>query len=226
MICSINCAPATPATSPPHKVEILEDKDWVREWMDQYQPVKLSDRLWICPSWREPVDPDAANLILDPGLAFGTGTHPTTHLCLQWLAQAKTEGKTVIDYGCGSGILAIAALLLGAESALAIDNDPQALTATQDNASRNQIAPKRLTVTLPRDNYPASADILLANILAQPLIELAGVIAGLVKPSGQLALSGILESQWQDVAAAYSPWFELNDPVIEAEWVRLNGIRK
>ena len=147
--------------------DIVEDQVWERAWMDSFQPLRCGERLWICPSWQAPPDPDAVNLLLDPGLAFGTGTHPTTALCLQWLDREALTGRTVLDYGCGSGILAIAALLLGADTAVAVDNDPQALIATRDNAERNGIDPARLQTLLP-EQLPDDArfDIIVANILA------------------------------------------------------------
>ncbi len=154
--------------------EILEDKDWERVWMDNVHPMRFGKRLWICPSWRQPPEPNAANLMLDPGLAFGTGTHPTTALCLEWLDSGNLQGKTIIDYGCGSGILGIAALLLGAKDVIAIDNDPQALIATLNNAKRNTIDSAQLHTYLP-DQAPdnAQVDVVVANILAGPLMELA-----------------------------------------------------
>lgn len=152
-----------------HKIEQLEDKDWEREWMDNFHPMRFGERLWICPSWRDVPDPDAVNVMLDPGLAFGTGTHPTTALCLQWLDGLDLAGKTVIDFGCGSGILAIAALKLGAARAIGIDIDPQAIQASRDNAQRNGVS-ERLELYLPKDQ-PADllADVVVANILAGPL---------------------------------------------------------
>lgn len=195
------------------KIEILEDKDWEREWMDNYQPMSFGKRLWICPSWRKPPDANAVNLMLDPGLAFGTGTHPTTALCLEWLDQQHLDGTTVVDYGCGSGILSIAALLLGASKVIAIDNDPQALLATRDNAERNHIAEQRLQVLLP-DQVPKyiQADVVIANILAGPLCELSSVLLSLLRPSGQLALSGILDSQQHMVAEHYRPAIDFSIP--------------
>ncbi len=170
-----------------HKIEQLEDKDWEREWMDNFHPMQFGKRLWICPSWREIPDPNAVNVMLDPGLAFGTGTHPTTALCLQWLDGLDLEGKTIIDFGCGSGILAIAALKLGAARAIGIDIDPQAIQASRDNAQRNGVS-ERLELYLPKDQ-PAnlSADVVVANILAGPLRELAPLISDLPKAGGHLA---------------------------------------
>jgi ribosomal protein L11 methyltransferase len=213
---------------PPHRVELIEDKDWEREWMKHYEPMRFGQRLWVCPSWKQQPDPDATNLMLDPGLAFGTGTHPTTALCLEWLDAGTLPGQTVIDYGCGSGILGIAALLLGAEHLVAVDNDPQALEATLENARRNKIDPGAITVLHPdevNDATPA-ADVLVANILAGPLLDLAPNIARLVKKGGHLLLSGILEDQADLLASRYGQWFIIDPPTFQKEWVRLNGIRR
>lgn len=209
-----------------YKIEQIEDKDWEREWMDNFHPMKFGERLWICPSWREIPDPSAVNVMLDPGLAFGTGTHPTTSVCLEWLEGLDLKGKTVIDFGCGSGILAIAAIKLGAEKVIGIDIDPQAILASKDNAGRNGVA-DQLELFLPQDQ-PAGlvADVVVANILAGPLRELSGVITSLVKPNGVLAMSGVLDSQAEDVATYYSDHFNL-DPIIEqSEWCRISGQKK
>ncbi|ELB2199537.1 50S ribosomal protein L11 methyltransferase [Vibrio parahaemolyticus] len=206
-----------------YKVEQLEDKDWEREWMENFHPMKFGERLWICPSWREVPEPDAVNVMLDPGLAFGTGTHPTTALCLEWLESMDLSGKTVIDFGCGSGILAIAAIKLGAEKVIGIDIDPQALLASKDNAERNGVADK-LEVFLPQ-NQPEGliADVVVANILAGPLRELAPIIKGLVKPNGALAMSGVLDTQAEDVASYYRDELHI-DPIVEqSEWCRISG---
>ncbi len=206
-----------------YKVEQLEDKDWEREWMENFHPMKFGERLWICPSWRDIPEPDAVNVMLDPGLAFGTGTHPTTALCLEWLERLDLSGKTVIDFGCGSGILAIAAIKLGAEKVIGIDIDPQALQASRDNAERNGVA-EQLEVYLPQ-NQPEGliADVVVANILAGPLRELAPVIKGLVKPHGDLAMSGVLDTQAEDVANYYRDELHI-DPIVEQnEWCRISG---
>lgn len=209
----------------PMKVEALEDRDWTRAWMDNFKPMRFGERLWVVPGGFEPEDVDAVNMHLDPGLAFGTGTHPTTALCLEWLDGHAPKGVRVIDYGCGSGILAVAALLLGADEAVGVDNDPQALTASKDNAEKNGVA-DRLAVLAPEAPMPEAAEVVVANILAGPLVELAPRIASLVKPGGALVLSGILERQAEEVAAAYRPWFEMAAPVCREEWVRLEGKRK
>jgi ribosomal protein L11 methyltransferase len=211
---------------PDYRWEILEDKDWERAWMDSYEPMPFGKRLWICPSWKQPPQQDVVNLMLDPGLAFGTGTHPTTALCLRWLDSADLEGKTVVDYGCGSGILGIAALLLGAERVIAVDNDPQALIATLDNADRNGIDHQRISTYLP-EQAPSEqqADVLLANILAGPLQELAETFSQRCKPGAPIVLSGILDSQAQALCAHYQQWFEMGEPALQEQWVRLHGNR-
>ncbi len=206
-----------------YKVEQVEDKDWEREWMDNFHPMKFGERLWICPSWRDVPDPTAVNVMLDPGLAFGTGTHPTTALCLEWLDGLNLAGKTVIDFGCGSGILAIAAIKLGAQRVIGIDIDPQALTASKDNANRNGVA-EQLNVFLPQDQPQGLvADVVVANILAGPLRELSPVIKGLVKPGGVLAMSGVLDTQAQDVADYYRDEFALDSIKERNEWCRISG---
>jgi ribosomal protein L11 methyltransferase len=211
---------------PNYKFEILEDKDWEREWMENFHPMCFGRRLWICPSWREPEDSNAINLMLDPGLAFGTGTHPTTSLCLKWLDGCDLDDKSVIDYGCGSGVLGIAALLLGAKRMTGVDNDPQALIATKDNAQRNKIDEARMSLYLPEQTPDQKADIMIANILAQPLIHLAPKLAELTHSGGQIVLSGILEEQAEDVLQRYELWFTMSPAVISEGWVRLEGIRK
>lgn len=220
----LNNYPNTPM--PELQLEILEDKDWIREWMDSFKPMHMGERLWIVPSWLEAPDADAVNLILDPGLAFGTGTHPTTRLCLQWLASLNLENKTLLDFGCGSGILGIAGLLLGAKQAWGTDIDPQALQASQQNAERNHLDPQRFPVYYPEKCPTISCDVLVANILAGPLISLAKELANCIKPGGIMALSGILSHQAEEVSHAYSPWFELDKPTQEDDWVRITGKRK
>lgn len=203
--------------------ELVEDKDWSQEWKKHFKPIPCDKgRLWICPSWLDAPQPDAVNLRLDPGLAFGTGSHPTTMLCLNWLEKQSLTGKTIIDFGCGSGILGIAALLLGADKVWAIDNDPQALLASRDNAQRNGIDDDRLITLLP-DEIPAEAkaDIMVANILAKPLIDLVQQITSLTVPKGQLCLSGILSHQIDQVSAAYFNSFEFEPATLEDDWVQL-----
>lgn len=206
-----------------YKVEQLEDKDWVREWMDHFHPMQFGERLWICPSWRDVPNPDAVNVMLDPGLAFGTGTHPTTALCLQWLDGLDLTGKTVVDFGCGSGILGIAALKLGAARVIGIDIDPQAIQASHDNAERNGVA-GQIELYLPADQpQDVEADVVVANILAGPLRELAPLIAGHGKPSSLMALSGVLESQAPELETIYGQWFEMDPTAVKEEWCRLSG---
>ncbi|MDD8061055.1 50S ribosomal protein L11 methyltransferase [Shewanella metallivivens] len=209
-----------------HKIEQVEDKDWVREWMDSFHPIQFGQRLWICPSWREIPDPTAVNVILDPGLAFGTGTHPTTALCLEWLDSLDLANQEVIDFGCGSGILAIAAIKLGAKKVTGVDIDYQAIDASTANAERNDVADK-LALHLP-ENQPENlqADVLVANILAGPLKELAPLIAEKVKTGGKLALSGLLQEQAQEVSDFYSQWFDMDPACHKEDWSRLSGIRK
>ncbi|MGS2722773.1 50S ribosomal protein L11 methyltransferase [Porticoccus sp. GXU_MW_L64] len=211
---------------PKHRWEILEDKDWERTWMDNYQPIQCGQRLWICPSWLQPPQQSAVNLMLDPGLAFGTGTHPTTYLCLKWLDGLDLAGKTVVDYGCGSGILGIAALLLGAEKVIAIDNDPQALLATADNGQRNGIDPARLITALPGEQPQLQADVVVANILAAPLIELAEIISGHTRSGGLLCMAGLIDSQQQQVMNAYVDQFDFQPGESQDEWVRLSATKE
>ena len=208
-----------------YKLEQLEDKDWEREWMDNFHPMKFGERLWICPSWRDVPDPEAVNVMLDPGLAFGTGTHPTTAMCLTWLDGLDLTGKTVVDFGCGSGILSLAALKLGAEKVISIDIDPQALQASKANAERNNVA-DRLALYLPKDQPSLSADVVVANILAGPLRELAPTIIAFVKADGLLALSGILDNQAEQLQQVYSQWCDMDPVTTQEEWVRLSGTRR
>ncbi|MEN8814178.1 MAG: 50S ribosomal protein L11 methyltransferase [Glaciecola sp.] len=202
----------------------LEDKDWEREWMDNFHAMRFGERLWVCPSWREIPEPDAVNVMLDPGLAFGTGTHATTALCLRWLDSLSLSGAKVLDFGCGSGILGIAALKLGAADMLGIDIDPQALQATEANAQRNGVADK-LTLALPKDDPQYLADIVCANILAAPLRELREVISGYCKQGGQIILSGILVEQAAEIAELYRADFSINDIVVEGDWASISGTK-
>ena len=207
----------------PHQIitqNELAEQNWTRAWMDHYHPMQFAEKLWICPTTVTPPDPEAVNVLLDPGMAFGTGTHPTTAMCLQWLGRHDVQNQTVIDYGCGSGVLAIAALKLGAQHAHCVDNDPQALLATEENATRNSIKPDHITITLPA-TVPPAADIVIANILASALIDLAPALAQLVKPNGQLVLSGILTEQAAQVMAAYANQFTFDPPQHQEEWVCL-----
>ena len=209
------------------RVEILEDKDWEREWMQHYHPMQFGKRLWVCPSWLQPPQPDAVNLLLDPGLAFGTGTHPTTELCLRELDSMDLVGITAVDYGCGSGILAIAALKLGASHVLGVDNDPQALAASLDNAQRNDLAEHSLPVALPEDvdqtAWRQRAEVVIANILAGPLAELSDTLLQLLKPGGTLLLSGLLHTQAEQLCQHYAGRIELRIAGEKDGWVCLRG---
>jgi len=204
------------------ETELIEDQDWVRVWLKDCPPLQFGERFWVVPHEKlaEVTDPQAIVLRLDPGLAFGTGTHPTTALCLQWLAAQDLRGKAVLDFGCGSGILAIAALLLGAEKAVCVDIDPQALTATLDNARQNGVADR--IVALPAERFlPFPADVVLANILANPLVALAPLLASSIRAGGRIALAGLLDRQAEEVREAYAPWFEFEDDARREGWTRL-----
>lgn len=205
--------------------ELIEDQAWERVWMEYYQPMKFGERLWICPTGQEQMEVGTVCMLLDPGLAFGTGTHPTTALCLEWLSAQDLLGKTVIDYGCGSGILAVAAVLLGAKEAHAVDIDPQALTATLDNAEKNGVRNK-ISVYLPEQLPNIQADIVLANILAKPLCKLRKSISDRVAPGGALVLSGILAEQTAQVEGAYQSFIRWNTPVQREDWIRLDGTKR
>ncbi|MBC3765849.1 50S ribosomal protein L11 methyltransferase [Neptunicella marina] len=200
----------------------LEDKDWEREWMENFHPMQFGERLWICPSWRPVPDPNAVNVMLDPGLAFGTGTHETTALCLQWLDAMDLSGKTVIDFGCGSGILGIAALKLGAERVIGLDIDQQAIIASRDNAERNGVADK-IELYLPHEAPDVKGDIVLANILAATLKELKAVITSNCAPGGYLVMSGILDHQAAEIDQLYSNDFNMQPIAIQGEWARVSG---
>ena len=205
-------------------IDQLEDKDWEREWMENFHPMQFGRRLWICPSWRDVPDPSAVNIMLDPGLAFGTGTHPTTALCLEWLDQADLQGKTVVDFGCGSGILAIAALLLGAKEVIGIDIDPQAIQASRDNAERNSVS-DRLSLYLPENQPCIQADIVMANVLAAPLKELSDTISEFCAKDGYLVMSGILAEQAISVMNVYDQKFKFSPVKQQGEWIRLSACK-
>lgn len=205
------------------EVESVEEQDWVRLTQDQFAPIRVSERLWIVPTWHEPVDPEALNLRLDPGLAFGTGSHPTTRLCLRWLEAHLVPGNSVIDYGCGSGVLAIAARMLGAGPVTGVDIDPQAVAASRANAELNNVIAQ---FDEPERFSPAPADIVVANILSNPLRVLAPLICGLARIRGSVVLSGILAAQRELVAEAYRPWLELQPAHEEEGWVCLWGFRR
>ena len=209
--------PAAPAVMP------VAEQDWVRLTQSQFTPLRITGRLWVVPSWCEPPEPSAINLLIDPGLAFGTGSHATTRLCLGWLDATLRGGERVIDYGCGSGILAIAALRLGAASATGVDIDPQALLAARDNAAHNSVAAEFLPAQGARLE---PADVLVANILTNPLKLLAPMLAQLVRPGGRIALSGVLAQQAEEVAGVYRAFFELEPPRQDEDWVLIAGVRR
>ncbi len=206
-------------------LEQLEDRPWEREWLRDFRPMRFGRRLWICPGGQAAPDPDAVVIELDPGLAFGTGTHPTTALCLEWLDGAGLAGESLLDYGCGSGILALAGLALGAGPVTAVDIDPQALIATRENATRNGLA-AALTV-LPADELAQTGfDVVVANILSGPLIELAPRLAQLTRAGGRIVLAGLLDEQAADVAQAYQPWFDIGAHGTRSGWALLAGRRR
>ena len=206
-----------------YTIETVADADWVRLTQAQFDPIPISPRLWIVPTWHDAPDAAAINLKLDPGLAFGTGSHPTTRLCLRWLDVHLKGGETLLDYGCGSGILAIAAAKLGAARVDGIDIDPQAVTASRDNAGLNAVAAR---FGLPGELPEAPYDVVVANILTNPLKAMAPLLAGRVRPGGRLVLSGILAEQAEDVMAIYRTWFAFDPPETDEGWVRLAGTRQ
>jgi ribosomal protein L11 methyltransferase len=204
-------------------VDVVADQDWVRLTRSQFKPIRITPSLWIIPSWEDAPDPDAINLRLDPGVAFGTGSHPTTRLCLHWLAEQRPADVEVLDYGCGSGILAIAALRLGAKSAVGVDIDPQALVAARDNATQNSVSAR---FHAPGSEPPGPYRIVLANILANPLMALAPLLASRTEAGGSIVLSGILEDQAREVAATYARWFDMSVPLFEEGWSLVVGRRR
>ncbi|RZG49250.1 50S ribosomal protein L11 methyltransferase [Acinetobacter wuhouensis] len=214
----------------PMRSEFLEDQEWERTWMDAYEPIQIAEKYWIVPEWMEAPEADAVNIKLDPGLAFGTGNHASTFLCLQWLGKTDVKDKIVIDYGCGSGILGVAALLLGAKKVYATDIDPQAVLATQQNAELNGVL-ENLYVGLPEEFNAEfkgkQADILVANILAGPLMSLAEEFSTLIKSEGKFALAGVIEEQVADVSSVYSEFFDIVEVEKRDEtWCRISGSRK
>jgi ribosomal protein L11 methyltransferase len=206
-----------------YTVQTVAEQDWVRATQSQFDPIRIRDDLWIVPSWHVAPNPDALNIVLDPGLAFGTGSHPTTHLCLAWLADNLQAGETVLDYGCGSGILAIAAKRLGAGETLGVDIDPQAMVSSRFNADNNHAD---VRFVLPDEMPTFVADVVVANILASPLKVLAPALAAHCRAGGRIALSGILREQADDVAAIYSEWFDMNAPLPLDNWVLVTGRKK
>jgi ribosomal protein L11 methyltransferase len=220
----LECAMAAAglSTTPDYKITEVAEQDWVRLTRSQFGPIRVSAQLWIVPSWHVSPDPAAINIILDPGLAFGTGSHPTTRLCLEWLDRYMSPGRSVIDYGCGSGILAIAAAKLGAARVRGVDIDAQAVLSSRYNAERNCVIAEFSNVD---EAPPEPADVVLANILSNPLKVLAPLLARLTVPGGTLVLSGILPPQTADVADAYRAWFDIEPPAMLDGWARLSGTR-
>ena len=210
------------AIAPAYKISEVQEQDWVRLTQSQFEPIRASTRLWIVPSWHSSPDPAAINIVLDPGLAFGTGSHPTTRLCLDWLDRNLSPGCSVLDYGCGSGILAIAAAKLGAARVCGVDIDEQAVLSSRHNAQRNYVVAEFFKAD---EAPPEPADVVLANILSNPLKVLAPLLATLTLPEGRLVLSGILPPQAADVTEAYRAWFDIESPVLDDGWVRLSGRR-
>lgn len=205
-------------------IELVADRAWEREWLKHFGPMRFGRRLWICPSHERVSEPGAVVVRLDPGLAFGTGTHPTTALCLEWLERHVRAGERVIDYGCGSGVLALAAVLLGAARADCFDIDPQALLATRDNAAANGVL-ARVHLHSAADGLPRGADVLIANILSATLCELAPRLAALVRAGGRIVLSGVLEAQAAEVTRTYAPWFDIGPFGVREGWIGLEGRR-
>jgi len=213
------------AALPTVKTEVIEDQDWERVWLNDFKPMQFGQRLWIIPSTFEPVDADGINIFLDPGLAFGTGTHATTAMCLRWLDGHDISGKSCVDYGCGSGILAIAAAKLGVTTVEAVDIDPQAIDATLANATSNGVE-NYIKACIPDQFDVKLVDLLLANILAKPLISFAKQFSEYVHPNGLIVLSGILDEQAKEVLIAYEPWFDMKVSDSQDGWVLLTGVRK
>lgn len=217
------CADLGISPLPQHQIETLDESDWVRLTQAQFDPIRISARLWIVPTWHTPSDATAINIILDPGLAFGTGSHPTTRLCLRWMDSNIQGSEAVLDYGCGSGILAIAAMKLGAASAIGIDVDAQAVQASHDNATANQV---NADFYLPDGTTLTQYDVVVANILTNPLRALAPLLAVSTKQSGRIVLSGVLAEQADDVMRIYAQWFDMSAAIIEDGWACLSGCKK
>jgi len=219
-----NAAADAELSAPPEfALEPVAAEDWVRRTQSQFEPIRISPRLWIVPSWHAAPDPEAIHLVLDPGRAFGTGSHPTTRACLRWLERRVFPGARVLDYGCGSGILTVAAVKLGAGEAVGIDIDPEALAAARENAALNRAPARFLDAHAPLD---FSADLVVANILANPLEVLAPLLAGHCRAGGRIALAGILEAQGERVARAYARWFDMAASELDEGWIALEGTRR
>lgn len=224
VLTAINAALINPPAPDHILLERIEDQAWERAWLEHFKPINFGERLCICPFNHTPPDEHKTIIWLDPGLAFGTGTHPTTALCLEWLDGKVSEGMSVCDYGCGSGILALAAAKLGADNVTAIDNDPQAIEATEVNALKNSVN-QLIYTSLPEFEAEAPFDLVVANILAEPLKHLAPTLSSLCRPGGQIALSGLLEEQTNALIEAYSPWFKLDPVSTKDGWARISGTR-
>ncbi|MDA8562161.1 50S ribosomal protein L11 methyltransferase [Gammaproteobacteria bacterium] len=207
------------------KVIDVPNKDWVRHSLDSFKPMKFGNKLWVSPSWDPNLTSEGINITLDPGLAFGTGSHATTALCLEWLEQSSLKNIRVIDYGCGSGILGIAAIKLGAKHVFAVDNDPEALNVTKDNFLKNNIKQSSFSTYLPEELPIIKADLVIANILFQPLVNLAKKLSNSTKAGGNILLSGILIDQTHDINIAYKDWYSMQKPILKEEWASLTGIR-
>ena len=207
------------------RARLVADRVWEREWLKDFHAMRFGTRLWICPHHEQVEDPNAVVVKMDPGLAFGTGTHPTTALCLEWLDRGPVAGARIIDYGCGSGVLAVAAARLGAAEAHCFDIDPQALIATHDNAEANAVE-SRVYLHDSEQSLPGKVDVLLSNILSGPLCELAPRFAGLVRPDGDLVLAGLLEQEVSDVTRAYDAWFDIRPFGKREGWVGLCARRR
>jgi len=203
----------------------LNDRDWERAWLDNFKPMKFGENLWIVPGGQQAPEPDANIIELDPGLAFGSGTHPTTRMCLEWLDAQALKGKIVIDFGCGSGVLGLAAALKGAQGVVCIDNDPQALLATRENAHRNRVGSIVRTTDCGQPGI-SCADVVVANILAGTLVDLAPALCLALKPGGNIALSGILKEQAGQVSSIYSQWLENIEQIKLEDWVLISGKRR
>ncbi len=202
---------------------LVQDQDWQKKWLQNLQPMQFGERLWICPSWLTYPDPFAINIQLDPGLAFGTGTHPTTHLCLQWLANYSLQDKTVMDFGCGSGILAIAAHFLGAKKVVAIDHDPQAIQATRINATKNNID-DRVLQTILADSPPQQiSDVIIANVLLLPLLQFSCEFSKAMSATSKIILSGILEQQLEQMKQVYEPTFKFDKIHSKNDWLLIEA---
>ncbi len=205
--------------------EKMQDADWERAWMDDFKPVQVGEKLWVVPTFCDAPDATAVNIALDPGLAFGSGTHPTTQLCLQWMSRVDLQGKRVLDYGCGSGILAVAAAMMGAEEVYAYDIDAQAFQATVENATRNGVADE-VTICHSDEDIPANIDVLVANILLAPLLELQSRFSMLLKEEGKLGVSGVLSEQIEALASAYATQFRHSETEIREQWALYTAVNQ